>query len=403
MSYEDERAELMSKAEDALEQNNAQLANDYMDKVEKLDAKQDEAIEAVVNEAIEEMTDIVEKVDPVLEMVNEMALEEPKTIDLKNESVATTYLKGAEVMNEFTNIRDIIASPDYRDAYYMNLINRATPEQMQMLTTASSSAGAAVPQPTLNKIQECLKKVPGIIARAEILDIPGMVKIPYEKTFNDAALHTEEASISGSADVLDYLAMPTYELTKLLPLSANLEATSVDALENWVVNSVVRGVMNKVDYYAVLGSGSSQPAGLASLTYTSGTNGIIWGSTALAYADLAATAALLPAIYQPTACWIMNSKTYWGAVRGLVVGSSYDQIVEGQKVLGFDVVIDDNVGDDTLFLGSIEEGLKVNMPGGVAVNSQPNLRYNTVDFLGAANVAINVIPNAFIKCKKTSL
>ena len=46
MSYEEERAELVMKAEEAMGVNNIQLSNDYMDKIEKLDAKHKETIEA---------------------------------------------------------------------------------------------------------------------------------------------------------------------------------------------------------------------------------------------------------------------------------------------------------------------------------------------------------------------
>ena len=42
MSYEEERAELVMKAEEAMGVNNIQLSNDYMDKIEKLDVTHDD-------------------------------------------------------------------------------------------------------------------------------------------------------------------------------------------------------------------------------------------------------------------------------------------------------------------------------------------------------------------------
>lgn len=408
MSYEEERAELVMKAEEAMGVNNIQLSNDYMDKIEKLDAKHKETIEAEARlEELNKEKELEAEMAMEAEIVasaNEAAMEEPQKIEMSDISVNPTNVVAKErinfTMTNFDERNEILASKEYHDAYFMNLMGRATAEQIAMLDTGSGSAGAAVPLPTQNRIQEALAKVAGVISRAEIMNIPGMMRVPYESTFNQAALHTENASISPSADVLAYLPMPTYELTKLLPLSANLEATSIEALEDWVVNSLYRGVLYKADAYAIAGTGSSQPAGIESITFTS-TNGRAWAGSALAYDDLAAGIALLPAIYDNGASIIMSKKTYWSAVRGLALGSTYDQVVESGRLLGYDVCFDDLVADNVIYVGNIREGLKVNIPGGITVKNDLYLRTNSHDFLGAANFACNVVPNAFVKIAAT--
>lgn len=408
MSYEDERAELTMKAEEAMGVNNIQLANDYMDKIDKLDAKHQETIEAQArldeqNRLLEEqkaIEDAMVKEAEIIASANEASMEEVTKIEMADVSVNPTNVKEKERINFKMNIderTELLASKEYHDAYFLNLMGRATPEQIAMLDTGAGSAGAAVPEPTLNRIQEALAKVAGVISRAEIMNIPGMMRVPYESTFNQATLHTENADISASADVLAYLPMPTYELTKLLPLSANLEATSIDALENWVVNSLYRGVLYKADNYAISGSGSSQPAGIESISFTDGTNAVAWAGGSLAYADLAEGISYLPSIYDASACWMMSKKTYWNYVRGLALGSTYDQVVEANRLLGYDVCFDDFIADGVIYIGSIAEGLKVNMPGGISVKNDMHLRTNSHDFLGACNCAINVIPNAFVK------
>lgn len=409
MSYEEERAELVMKAEEAMGVNNIQLSNDYMDKIEKLDAKHKETIEAEARlEELNREKELEAEMAMEAEIVasaNEAAMEEPQKIEMSDISVNPTNVVAKErinfTMTNFDERNEILASKEYHDAYFMNLMGRATAEQIAMLDTGSGSAGAAVPLPTQNRIQEALAKVAGVISRAEIMNIPGMMRVPYESTFNQAALHTENANISATADVLSYLPMPTYELTKLLPLSANLEATSIEALEDWVVNSLYRGVLYKADAYAISGSGSSQPAGIESITFTDTVNAVAWAGASLAYADLAEGISLLPAIYDNGASIIMNKKTYWTAVRGLALGSTYDQVVENGKLLGYDVCFDDLVADNVIYVGNIREGLKVNMPGGITVKNDLYLRTNSHDFLGAANFACNVIPNAFVKIAAT--
>ena len=78
MTYEEERAELISKAEEAMGVNNVQLANDYMNKVDKLDEKHAEMVEAEkrLEEAkkLEEAEAEAKKEAEILASVNEAAM-----------------------------------------------------------------------------------------------------------------------------------------------------------------------------------------------------------------------------------------------------------------------------------------------------------------------------------------
>lgn len=403
MTYEEERAELISKAEEAMGVNNVQLANDYMNKVDKLDEKHAEMVEAEkrLEEAkkLEEAEAEAKKEAEILASVNEAAMNEPQMADLSKAAENTNLVEKEKfIMSEMTMTKDaLIASKEYHDAYWANVMLKATPEQIKMLDTGAGSAGAAVPQITIDRIQEILTKMAGVLAEAEWMQIPGLTQVPYEATMNDAALHTENASISGAADVVSSLAMPTYEITKLLTLSGNLEQTSIPAFNNWVESNLFRSVLYKADAYAIGGTGSSQPKGISALSYVDGTNAVAWAGASLAYADLAEGISLLPSYYDPSAVWMMSKKTYWQDVRGLTLGSSYDQVVEGGRLLGYRVVFDDFIPDHVIYYGSVREGLKVNMPNGIAVEQGRYLRTNSYDFLGVAYFACNVVPNAFIK------
>lgn len=406
MTYEEERAELMSKAEEAMAVNNVQLANDYMNKVDKLDEKHKEMAEAEkrLEEAKRAETAEAEakKEAEILASVNEASMEEPQNIDLNTVTENTNLVEKETInMSENKMTKDtLVMTREYHDAYWANIMHRATQDQLNMLTTASTSAGAAVPQITIDRIEEVLTKMAGVISQADIMNVPGLVSVPYESTMNDAALHTELNAISDAGDVVSALPMPTYELTKLLSLSGNLEETSIASFEDWVESNLYRSILYRADKYAILGTGSSQPAGLASLTFTAGTNGVAL-SADLAYDDLATAVGLLPSYYDNSAVWMMSKKTYWTTVRGLALGDTKDSVVNDRMLLGYPVVFDDFVTDDVIFFGSIREGLKINIPGSIKVEQGRYLRANAYDFLGSANFACNVIPNAFVKIAAT--
>lgn len=406
MTYEEERAELMTKAEEAMAVNNVQLANDYMNKIDKLDEKHKEMAEAEKRLEEAKRAEMAEaeakKEAEILASVNEASMEEPQNIDLNTVTENTNLVEKETInMSENKMTKDaLVMTREYHDAYWANIMHRANQDQLNMLTTASTSAGAAVPQITIDRIEEVLTKMAGVIAQADIMNVPGLVSVPYESVMNEAALHTELNAITDSADVVASLPMPTYELTKLLSLSGNLEETSIASFEDWVESNLYRSILYRADKYAILGTGSSQPAGLASLTFTDGTNGVAL-SADLAYDDLATAVGLLPSYYDNTAVWMMSKKTYWTTVRGLALGDTKDSVVDNRMLLGYPVVFDDFVADDVIFFGSIREGLKINIPGSIKVEQGRYLRANAYDFLGSANFACNVIPNAFVKIAAT--
>ena len=395
----EELKEMLEKAHEAMDVNNVQLANDYMDKADKIKAKIEAQARLDEAEAVEEEIVEANVLDEIIAQANEVAMEAPKHIDLESQVITKplTEKETTKMSNELMTKDEVVMSKEYNTAYWANIMLRATPEQVKMLDTATTSAGYAVPQITIDRIQEILTKMVGVIAEAEFMDIPGLVSVPYEKTMNAAALHTELASISDAADVIGHLPLPTYEITKLLSLSGNLEATSIPAFQRWVESNLYRSVLYKADAYAIGGTGSSQPPGIESLTFTDTVNAVAWAGASLAYADLAEGISLLPAYYDPSAVWMMSKKTYWQNVRGLALGSTYDSVVNDGRLLGYRVVFDDFISDGVIYFGSIREGLKINVPGGIRVEQGRYLRANAYDFLGSANFACNVVPNAFIK------
>ena len=100
---------------------------------------------------------------------------------------------------------------EYREAFLKNLMGM----ELDVEERAAVSASAAIPTETMNLIVSAFEQSP-LLRRVTILNIPGNVTIPKEKTVNDAKVGT--SSITPSIRLASSLSQRavTCELTSLL-------------------------------------------------------------------------------------------------------------------------------------------------------------------------------------------
>ena len=111
-----------------------------------------------------------------------------------------------------------------------------------------------------------------------------------------------------------------------------------------------------VENAIVNGTGSGQPTGVLT--------GITWGAgntseytTSLGYDDIVDGLALLPTAYHNNAIFVMNRKSLFGGIRkakstdGLQIFAYNPQDRGAMTLLGYPVILDDYVPDDTILLG----------------------------------------------------
>ena len=115
------------------------------------------------------------------------------------------------------------AAAEYRTLWLKTIrsgMELSDAEKRAAMTTGAASAGAAVPTETANKIIEAVTQYCPWLDKIDLYKVPGGLVIPKEGTVNDAALHTEAASITSSTDTLGKVTLGHFEITKLITKEA---------------------------------------------------------------------------------------------------------------------------------------------------------------------------------------
>lgn len=277
---------------------------------------------------------------------------------------------------------------EYRSAWLKNVRNlELTDAEKRAITTATSSAGAAVPTATRNKIIEKVKQYCPLLDKIDLLRVPGIVKVPAEGTTADAAVHSEGATITADDDTLLNVTLSGYEVTKLITISKSVEKMAIDAFEDWLSNKLARKISDKINKLILLGSGTNEAQGINAITWGA-TNSVTVAKTAsLTSANVQAAVALLNEGYDSGAEWLVSKSTFFTDFHPLMNNSKDNIITEDHgvyRIMGYPVSMNDNVPAHEAILGNIYRGYLGNMPEDITITSQFVTRENAFDFLGCA-------------------
>ena len=295
-----------------------------------------------------------------------------------------------EIPNPVASRSDAAADSEkeYRSAWLRNIRGlELTDAETRALTTATNSAGAAVPTITRNKIIEKVKQYCPLLDKIDLLRVPGGVKVPAEGTTTDAQTHKEGAAITADADTLVEVALAGYEVTKLVTISKSVEKMSIDAFENWLVNKIARKIAEKISKLIIFGSGSGEAQGFDKITWNESNSVTIAKAGSIAAADVKTLVGLLNGGYDNGAEWLMSKTTFFADFHPLM-NNSKDNIVTYDngtyRIMGYPVSFDDRVTLHEGYLANIYLGYIGNMPEDITVTSQFVTRENAYDFLGCA-------------------
>jgi HK97 family phage major capsid protein len=149
-------------------------------------------------------------------------------------------------------------------------------------------------------------------------------------------------------------------------------------------------------------------------------SGITWDATnsitvakasTLAYADVVSAVALLKRGYAQGAKWAMNNAMLYNSFYGMVDGNKRPIFIadpKGEsigKILGFDVIIDDNLPADTAVLGNYKQYMGYNMPDGIAIeaSTQSSFKKGLIDYRALAIADCKpIVTEAFVKIGKAT-
>lgn len=374
-----------------------------------------------------ELDEIVERSQKVEEI--ETATEEKKSLlerkaeleDLETrKQAARDLLSGARKADKILEERkdekhmefagmsssDIRATEEYRSAFLKILQGKPLNEvEKRANEMASTDVAGVIPTITQERIFNKLKEYAPLLNEITLLQVPGNVTFAVEGTNNAAAKHAENTLIAPAADTMGAVSLAGYEIVKVLRISATVQAMSINAFEGWLSDYLAEGIAAKIGEYIIYGDGNSNPHGIDyAATWTDGSNAVDWASTSPTPAELVKLVGCLKAGYHRRARFLMNSKTFWGKIVAVQDNSKYKILTDDyQRLLGYPVLLDDNVADDDIFFGDFKKVVG-NLSQDIRIDrsTESGFLYNAVDYRGTAIFDCDIaVPEAFVKSAPT--
>ena len=252
------------------------------------------------------------------------------------------------------------ASVEYRDAWLKDLKGEALTNEERASVVA---AAYVIPKETMNKVGEKLEQYSVLYSRITVTSFPNYVNIPVEATNADAAWKNMGSDSSDSADTYNYIQLTAHKIIKTITLDADVEHMSIPAFEAFIVDKLSKKLFKAIEKALLAGNGTSEPKGIGSETYATATNyELVASSASIGWDCVMNTIARLPEAYHQNATFIMNRKLLFGTLAKVKASSSgVPMFVMDREdgfvgnIMGYPVIIDEWVPDDTAFFGDLNE------------------------------------------------
>ena len=321
--------------------------------------------------------------------------------------------------NSFT-ADTVLDSEEYRSAFFKTLLGQETNETEKRALSvaqtvaekradnfnASSDSLAVLPTQTLNEVVKKARTIGGLLGECRAFSVPTKISIPVGTPATKATWHTEGEDVAPDKVGIATVDFDGYEIIKVFSLSAKTRRMSISAFESYLVDELTACVMETIADSLVNGTGVSQGTGLEKGITWGSTNQITAAKTGITYANVVSTVALLKRGYSMGAKWAMNNATLYNVFYGMVDANKRPIFIADPKnetvgkILGFDVVVDDNIADNNVYLGNYSKYLGYNMPEGIAVevSRESSFRKGLIDYRALAIADTKpIVPEAFVK------
>lgn len=318
---------------------------------------------------------------------------------------------------------NIFESAEYRNAFYKTMLgqklndvetrtfNQAMEQQeaehrADAFNTTTNSP-AVLPTQTLNEVIKKARTMGGLISHVRNFNIPTNISVPIGTPSTKAQWHTEGATVDSESLQTTSVQFAGYEIIKVFSISAAAKKMTVQAFESYLINELTNCVMEAIADALINGTGNGQGTGLDT--------GITWDETNSLnltgdYTDFTKALAKLKRGYASGAKFAMNNATLYNKVYSLVDGNKRPIFIADPKnesvgrILGKEVVIDDNIADDTIILGNFQY-MGYNMPQGVMVevSRESSFKSGLVDYRAMAIADTKpLVHEAFVKLSETA-
>ena len=319
----------------------------------------------------------------------------------------------------------VFESEEYRSAFFKTMLDqKLSPVEKEAFEIGmkeaekrsdafitSSNASAVLPTQTLNEVVKKARTMGGIIGECRHFAIPTKIAIPVGTPSTKASWHTEASAVDSENVTVASVSFDGYEIMKVFAISAKARKMSISAFESYLIDELTACVMETIDYALINGTSSNQGHGLESITWVE-TAGATQNAVEVAhgskpdYDDVIALVSLLKRGYSQGAKMLMNNKTLYSVFysmtdeikRPIFIADPKDESIG--KILGFPVVIDDNVADDVVYFGNYAKYLGYNMPEGITIEASrdSSFKKGVIDYRALAIADSKpIVEEAFVK------
>ena len=315
---------------------------------------------------------------------------------------------------------DVLDTPEYRSAFFKNLLGQnmnetekaafdagvKLAEKRADAFTSSTDAVAVLPTQTLNEIVKKARTMGGLLPECRSFALPTKISIPVGTPSNAAAWHTEGEAVDAEKVTPAAVTFDGYEIIKIFSISAKARRMSVPAFEAYLVDELKNCVMDCINAALINGTGTGQGTGLEKGITWDESNKVEAAADGATYADVVKTVALLKRGYSMGAKWAMNNATLYNVFYGMLDGNKRPIFISDPKsesigkILGYEVVIDDNIADNTAYLGNFSQYMGYNLPEGIVieVSRESSFRKGLIDYRALCIADCKpIIQEAFVK------
>lgn len=308
---------------------------------------------------------------------------------------------------------DVYESAEYRSAFFKSLLGqeltqteqaaftRAQGENRAASFNSTTNSAAIIPTQTLNEVVRKARTMGGLIGVCRSFNMPSKIAIPVGTPADKAAWHTEGTAVDGVQHIPTTVSFGAYEIIKIFSISVAARKMSISAFENYLTEELAACVMETIADSLVNGTGTSQGTGILNTAGTVSANYTAAGAT---YKDIVAVIPKLKRGYAAGAKWAMNNATLYNQIYGLVDSNKRPVFIADPKnesigkILGFEVVVDDNIPDGTMIFGNFQY-MGYNMVDGIAVevSTQSSFKSGLIDYRAMAVADTKcIVPEAFV-------
>lgn len=324
---------------------------------------------------------------------------------------------------------DVLDTAEYRSAFYKSLLGqKLTPVETAAFEAAkleaekradafstSGNTAAVLPTTTLNEVISKARTIGGLMAECRAFNVPTKIAIPVGTPSTKASWHTEGAAVETEKPTIASVTFDGYEILKIFSISAKVRTMSIAAFEAYLVQELTACVMECIADALVNGTGSAQGTGLESITWAdtgASINAVKVAANASAtYANVVKLVSLLKRGYSMGAKFAMNNATLYNVFYGMVDANGKPIFVADPKtdnvgkILGFEVVVDDNIADNDVYFGNYAKYMGYNIPDGIVVETsrESGFRKGLIDYRAMAIADCKpIVEEAFVKLYKAT-